>query len=543
MFKYALEKRMVEEFDLQEVDTLGFYRTVFPLGSLEEAGNQKPGKYNAMVHAIMPDNKNEYILCVHDDLAQLTTIRCSNATMNCVSYIGNETTQGYERELFAFFIRVNIPSKQEDVEDLLAGLQGYLEYGMVSRKSPQLVDGKFRWDYSGEQSMALVRPTFLVVDDEQLYFCYVMDRPIPMFENYQKKLQAIYNDLSKKINQGLRLPIPEPQHILTERTVVGKSDCRAYRLPGDDLRRISADELNSCVAKAKQLHISTLKEWTCKPALFEWFKRQVRENADSENLKPRVFVTIAAYAVKSGINKKEFWNTLKDFSDVLAHRFSPKEIKEQITDACFFYAYHSYWLRRRTIEYLSEECGFEIKRKPRKNGKSHQSRAEHCRDMNSARKLESTVLEWMNSHPGQKKIDCALALGISPSTVTKWLQKATDATAEQPRKPRKKNVCPICGGALKQVIALGLKFNKRSGKYTQRVYKVCQNPNCEKYNQEVSRRYRTVEDGFQEERTGGPIYTHVYGKVEHEKAPAAPTTQELFNSASIIDTDEECLPW
>ena len=163
--------------------------------------------------------------------------------------------------------------------------------------------------------------------------------------------------------------------------------------------------------------------------------------------------------------------------------------------------------------------------------------------MNSARKLESTVLEWMNSHPGQKKIDCALALGISPSTVTKWLQKATDATAEQPRKSRKKNVCPICGGALKQVIALDLKFNKRSGKYTQRVYKVCQNPNCEKYYQEVSRRYRTVEDGFQEERIGGPIYTHVYGKVEHEKAPAAPTTQELFNSASIIDTDEECLPW
>ena len=543
MFKYALEKRMVEEFDLQEVDTLEFYRAVFPLGCLEETGNMKPGKYNAMVHAIMPDNKNKYILCVHDDLKQLTEIRCSNAKMNCVSYIGKAPEPGYERELFAFFIRVNTPSKLEDAEALLTGLQGYLEYGMVSRKSPTMVNGKYQWDYSGERSMSLVRPSFLVVDNEQLYLCYVMNRPIPMFENYQRKLQAICNDLSRKINQGLRLQIPEPQHILTERTVVGKSGCRAYRLPGDELYRISVDELNGCVAKAKQLHISTPKEWTCKPDLFEWFKRQVCENVDNENLKSRVFVAIAAYAVKSGVTKKEFWNTLNEFSDVLAHRFGPDEIKEQITDACFFYAYHSYWLKRRKIVQLSEDCGFEIKQKPRNHGKDHKSRTEHCQEINAARKLEKAVLDWMSSHPGKKKIDCANALGISPSTVTKWLQKAADATAEQPRKPRKKNVCPCCGGKLAQVFCYGLKFNKRSGKYKQRVSKVCQNPNCEKHNQEVSHRYRTVEDGFQEERNSGPIYTHVYGKEEHKKAPATPTVQESFIPANISDADDIGWPW
>ena len=82
MLTHALEKRLVEEFDLQDVDTLGFYRAVFPSGCLEETGNQKPGKYNAMVRAIMPDDKNQYILCVHDDLEQLTNIRCNHATMN-----------------------------------------------------------------------------------------------------------------------------------------------------------------------------------------------------------------------------------------------------------------------------------------------------------------------------------------------------------------------------------------------------------------------------------------------------------------------------
>ena len=259
-------------------------------------------------------------------------------------------------------------------------------------------------------------------------------------------------------------------------------------------------------------------------------------------MKPRVFVTIAAYAVKSGIAKRKFMDTLNEFADELAHRFTPEEIKNRVTDSWYFYTYQSYWLRRRTIEYLSEECGFEIKRKPRKNGKSHQSRTEHCRDMNAARKLEKAVLDWMSSHPGQKKIDCANALGISPSTVTKWLQKTADATTEQPRKPRKKNVCPICGGKLKQVVCYELKFNKRSGKYKQRVSKVCQNPNCEKHNQEASHRHRTVEDGFQEEHTNGPIYTHVYEKDEHKKAPATPMTQEPFDSVGIVDTDDECLP-
>lgn len=544
MIKYALEQRIVKEFDLQEVDMLGFYRAVFPSGSLEETGNMKPGKYNAIARAIMPDKKNHYFLCVHDDLKQLTDIRAGNATMNCVSYIGKSPEDGYERELFAFFIRVNASSKPEEAEKLLTALQGYLEFGMLSQKGPEKVNGRYQWGYSMERSVPFIKPTFLVVDKEQLYFCFVMEQPIPMFENYQRKLQALCNDISKKINQGLRLPVPEPQHILTERTVVGKNGCRAYRLPDGDLHRISLDELNGCVAKAKQLHIRTIKEWTCKPALFEWFQREVHANVNNENLKPRVFVTMAAYAVKSGIDLKGLKTALDSMAEELAHRFSPKEIKEQITDAWYFYTYQAYWLRRRTVEYLSKECGFEIKKNPRNNGKKHQSRADHCRDINDGRKLESVVLDWMRRHPGAKKIDCANALGISPSTVTKWLQKAAETAAEQPRKLRKKSVCPICGGKLAQVVSCKPKFNKNTGKYRQRVSMVCQNPNCANHNQEVSHRYRTVEAGFQEERASGPIYIHVHGGNEHKKVPPTPTAHELFNAACISDVDDDTgLPW
>ena len=90
MLTHALEKRLVEEFDLQDVDTLGFYRAVFPSGCLEETGNQKPGKYNAMVRAIMPDDKNQYILCVHDDLEQLTNISFTRLDYAGAYYVVSE---------------------------------------------------------------------------------------------------------------------------------------------------------------------------------------------------------------------------------------------------------------------------------------------------------------------------------------------------------------------------------------------------------------------------------------------------------------------
>lgn len=543
MFKYALEQKMVQEFDLQEVDTLSFYRTVFPSGCLEEAGNQKPGKYNAMVHAIMPDNKNEYILCVHDDLKQLTDIRADNATMNCVSYIGKETHVSYARELFAFFIRVNASSKPEDAEKLLIALQGYLEYGMLSKKSPEIVDGKYQWGYTSERSMSFIKPTFLVVDNEHLYLCFVMEKPIPMFENYQRKLQVICNDISKKINQGLHLPVPEPQHILTERTVIEKNGCRAYRLPEDEPHRISLDELNDCVAKAKQLHISTPKEWTCKPELFAWFKRQVHENVDNENLKPRVFVTMAAYAVKSGMDMRALKVALDTMALELAHRFSPEEIKEQITDAWYFYTYQAYWLRRRSREYLSKECGFEIKRNKRNNGKNHKNRADHCREINKKRKVEQAVLNWMATHPGARKIDCACALGLSPSTVTKWMKKAAEAAPQQQGKPRKKSVCPVCGCKLTRIEGK-LEFRKNTGTYRRKVSMVCQNPECENCKKTVSYRYQKVEDGFQVVISAGPVYVHTYEGNKPENAAQEPIKKEISTPALAPELDNAPeLPW
>ena len=45
MINNELETKLVQELNLQEVEAADFYRTIFPEGSLEEAGNQQVGKY------------------------------------------------------------------------------------------------------------------------------------------------------------------------------------------------------------------------------------------------------------------------------------------------------------------------------------------------------------------------------------------------------------------------------------------------------------------------------------------------------------------
>ena len=54
MINNELETKLVHELNLQEVEAADFYRTIFPEGSLEEAGNQQVGKYNAMVCPTTP---------------------------------------------------------------------------------------------------------------------------------------------------------------------------------------------------------------------------------------------------------------------------------------------------------------------------------------------------------------------------------------------------------------------------------------------------------------------------------------------------------
>ena len=441
MINNVLEAKLVQKLNLQEVEAADFYRTIFPKGSLEEAGNQQPGKYNAMVYAVLPDMDTAHILHMHDDLALLNEMRVSDASMNCVSYAGKEPKEDYARYLHAFFVRVNLSTHPEAADAQVFALKRYLETGIICKRNLMKKGDKFEWGYSKNQTMHFIRPTYLMVDHGHLYLCFVMYRPLSMYLSNRQKLQDMMNDISEKINYGLSLPAIYPVDILEHRTVVGKGDCRAYRFPEKRHRHVSLDELNACVPKKKLVYIKGESKFDDQPNLFPWFLREARKLENQQTIKPRVFVVAAAYAAKGSIPLDTVMKELEKLGEELLPLFGEQEIRKQINDARYFYMYDFYWLRRRLRATLSEECGFDIPKAKRNKGADHHTRRAHCdkinREINDKLKREADVLNWFDKNPEGTQKQCAEALGISISTVNKWLRREKERLSLKAAKQEK----------------------------------------------------------------------------------------------------------
>ena len=537
MINTALETKLVQQLELQEVDAADFYRTIFPKGSLEEAGNQQPGKYNAMVTAVRPNLDKADLLVMHDDLALLSEMRASDAYMNCISYAGKEDKEDYARYLYAFFVRVNLSTHPDVADAQISALKQYLKNGYLSKRNRKKVGNKFEWVYSKNEIMHFIRPTYLMVDHEHLYMCFVLYRPLSMFPEHRRKLQELVNDISEKINYGLRLPAIYPVEILECRTVVGKGDCRAYRFPEKRLRHVSLDELNACVPKKKQLYIKGESSFDDQPNLFPWFLREVRKPENWKTMKPRVFVTAAAYAAKGSISLATMMEELEKLGEELLPLFGEKEIRKQINDARYFYMYDFYWQRRRTREYLSDECGIEIKKRKRNKGAEHHTRSEHCknvnRDVNALLKREEEVTQWFAKNPKGTQKACAEYLGISISTVNKWVKRARNtATGEQPQEAeivpeqpfsqRKaysedEKICPLCGQPLCKT-ETSQPTRDGTPDYWVKIVWDCDNEDCANHNREVHKKWRRVKVPMYLSNPYSPSEIHIYGK-EQENLP------------------------
>lgn len=565
MINTELETKIVKELNLQEVGAEEFYRTIFPKGSLEEAGNQQPGKYNAMVTAVRPNMDDADLLVMHDDLALLSEMRASDAYMNCISYAGKEDQEDYARYLYAFFVRVNLSTHPDAADAQISALKQYLKNGYLSKRNRKQVGNKFEWVYSKNEIMHFIRPTYLMVDHEHLYFCFVLYRPISMFPEHKRKLQELVNEISEKINYGLRLPAIYPVDIMETRTVVGKGDCRAYRFPEKRLRHVSLDELNACVSKKKQLYIKGESKFEDQPNLFPWFLREARKLENQQTMKPRVFVVAAAYAAKGSIPLDTVMEELEKLGEELLPLFGEQEIRKQINDARYFYMYDFYWLRRRLRATLSEESGIIIEKRKRNKGAEHHTRSEHCKEVNrtinDACKREADVLGWFAKNPEGTQKACAEALGISISTVNKWVKRSREGDAPQEAKesvvviekpvPQKKvrtrseKVCPRCGQTLRKVETKSPVGDYTSDYWLETAW-TCDNEECYNHKRKVSSSSRRIKIPNYLSNPYSPSNVHVYGK--GPEAPRLPVelvpTFDRKDSAKEDDyCDDDDLPF
>ena len=451
-----------------EVEPHEFYRGIFPVGELEERrshdlNREEPvtKKYCGIAVAITgettkdgkPVIKRYYIT---DGLEIIDDIVKSNYFCLCspISYAGKTRTADNARFLYAIAIDLD---RVRVVDGKPVGLMNL-------------------WEGHIELEGRIPKPTYIVSSGTGLHLYYVLDKPIPLFRDTAKQLQALKHDLTTNVWGYGIVDITDIREIQQEGIYQG------FRMPGTITKtgsrarafmtgdKVTIEDLNGYVsegsrvsryavkkvltkAKAKELYPEWYERrivqgepssvWHISRNLYDWWKREILVNA-REGHRYWCMMTLVVYARKCGMyDAKHNPNPVtreeleKDCREIMAHfenmttrddnHFTEADMQDALE------AYEDRWIKypRKTIEY---RCGFELPHNKR-NGRKQ---ADHIKLMNyireelngnkdwHGRKSKKDDVElWQASHPDGTKADCIRDTGLSKPTVYKyWKVKA-----------------------------------------------------------------------------------------------------------------------
>lgn len=413
---------------------MAFYRDLFPLGALDQRDAFTKGKYTALAIQIRDGRPLKYVLT--DELDNLEELLNSDlfTMISPVSYCGKSMKAENQREIFALAID--------------------LDNTIFEKGRPVGLESLFS---QIERAEVLPRPTYVVVTSEKcVHLYYVFEEPIKAFAknkttlaNYKtyitnqmwnRFVTSLYDNVQQEaIGQCLRAVGSVQKRDKTKRV-------RAF-LTGD---KVTVDYLNKFAPEAAQIDVSTFpreadkrekrprKGWTTKPALYEWWLREMRTGARCGF---RFFCCLCAgvFAQKSGISREKLEEdilAMVPYLDSLSisddNRFSYDDAMKAISS----YDNPRYlFMRRATLERLS---GITIPPK-KKNGRK---RADHLarvrllqnfddpkgswRNKKGAPTKKEIVQSFVKDHPEMTTSAIALELGISRPTVIKWKKDITN---------------------------------------------------------------------------------------------------------------------
>lgn len=444
-----------------EVTPLEFYRDIFPEGELERQGEYVQGMYCGIAVEITREKKpngkpkiKRY--SITDDLNIITTLTASDNFCLCspISYAGKNRTADNARYLYAIAVDLDrIRIKDGEPVGLMNLWNGHI--GLENR---------------------IPKPTYIVSSGTGVHLYYVLDKPIPLFQDTAKQLQNLKRELTtliwgygivdissikdiqqEGIFQGFRMPGTITKH---------GSRARAF-LTGE---RVSIEYLNEYVkdgsrveryttkkdltkAKAKELYPEWYERriergepsgvWHISRRLYDWWKREILENARVGH-RYWCMMILSVYAYKCGMydpkhnpnpvtreelerDCMEIMNHFESMTTADDNHFTEADVLDALE------AYDSRWIKypRDTIEY---RCGFTLPHNKRNGQKQsdHLEEARAIRDIRQQRqgkkwtdgsgrknrKLE--VVIWQTEHPNGTKAQCHKDTGISRPTIDKW---------------------------------------------------------------------------------------------------------------------------
>lgn len=459
---YEQKKKLMGEA-YAEVNPEEFYRDLFPVGSIQERGDlEGNGKGNAMVDVITyyPKDKRfsrKYIMT--EDMTALRYMKPQGNTNEIarmclcspVSYYGVHKNNNMAHELYAVVLDLDYVGIQQ-LKNVMK------QIGNGSRCMP---------------------PNYIVNSGRGLHLYYLLDKPVPCYAYMLEQLTKFKAVLQNFVwNQTSSIYPDKPDHgaitqafrMVGSETKLGKDYVvRAYKVR---LQRWTIDELYIWVEQRapsflkecplpqlrdpietyRKKHPLTMteakekypdwnpyaksKKWTCKPDLYYWWIRQIKEHAIVGGRYYAV-LALAAYGSKCDIPLKQIEKDaleLVPFLDELTNDETNHFAKSDAIDALSFFKNNrrdvTYKLTRDRISELSK---IEISPNKRNGLKQHQHlylarrRKEDMKAIDLPMKAPEgrpdkakVVEEWQKSHPDGKKAECIRDTGLSKPTVYRW---------------------------------------------------------------------------------------------------------------------------
>lgn len=424
----------------EELKPLDFYREIFPVGELQKLEESHNWKYNALAVEFYQTEFGK-LRCkkwvCEDDFHKLADLMKSEnyVIIAPISYVGKKRTSSSARYMYAMVFDLDGLIKKQNILDLFQ--QFDVEY--------------------------LPRPQFIASSGNGLHLYYQFEFPIPLFDNIQKELQILKHALTKKIwnsyitslSKKIQYqPIHQPFRMVGGVTKDYKTTGHRVRVWRTNTHPTCIEELNRFVAeeyRAKTIQYKptmTLAEakekypnwykhkvlkqgktWTCKRALYDWWKKQIAEKG-AEGHRYYCIMCLAIYAKKCGIEYNELLKDalsfVKDFDKLTSDEHNHFH-KKDVYDALRAYQDEKITM---PINSISHFAGFEIP-KNKRNGRTQAKHLEGARaiqainnpNWHGRKSKKDLVEEYFRLHSNPTVEDCMDRLGICRSTVFKYKPK------------------------------------------------------------------------------------------------------------------------
>ena len=446
----VLTEYLQQYFD--EVDYKEFYRTIFPVGSLQEKGVFEKGKYNGIIVEVTNDKKDNdkpKVLrhTLTDDLDKLDEVvsRDNFCLMSPISYAGKTRDSSFGREIYALAFDLDgIQTRIKDGEEWPYGLANFF--------------------HQVDKMGIMPRPTYVVSSGTGVHLYYVLERPVPLFENIVEQLEILKKELTRMMwHDSISKLVDEIQYepVCQGFRMVGTITKKGERVKAFETgKKVTIEYLNEFVRdeyKAKEFtYKSDLTLEQAKNKYPEWYQKRIIEQkargtwtfnrAVYDKWLERLPIeaklghrywsvwVLAVTAMKCGISYEELEKDAFGLIEVMNRKDENK--LDPFTEDDVLAAlegYDSAWYTY-PIDKMSYRSDIPIQ-KNKRNGLKQSDHLEiaraiqaikdkqkgtNWRDNNGRPSAEQIVKEWRDQNPNGSKRQCKDETGLTYPTIRKW---------------------------------------------------------------------------------------------------------------------------